>query len=226
MVLLSLAGGTLGSAGAVKVSRPGGSRELDLSVGVRLLEVPVSQPTRAQGDMHIYGNPHYWLYPDNVRVMVQSIAAKLSELDSNHTAVYQTRLAAFLGQLDEQVAQWRQKSVAIQGREVVAYHNAWPYLTQFMGVRVGQFLEPKPGIPPTPKQIAFLDGYLRERGIRVIVQSSYSPPSASKTLAERTGATVVILCHNVWELPGVSDYLALMDYNVSQLVQALGSDLP
>ena len=206
--------------------RPGGSRELDLSQGVRLLEVPTRQPTRAEGDIHIYGNPHYWLHPDNVKVMVQTIATKLSELDPTHATGYQKQLADFLKQLDEQVAQWQQKIPLIQDREIVAYHNEWPYLAQFTGVKIDQFLEPKPGIPPTPKQLVFLGRYIRERKIRAIVQSSYFPRTASNALAERSGATVVMLCQNVGELPEASDYLALMDYNVNQLVQALSSETP
>lgn len=209
------------AAGNVE-ARPGGSRELDLSRGVRLLDVPDRQPTRAQGDMHIYGNPHYWLDPENVKVMAKSIAEKLSEIDPDHAPAYEEHLAAFLQQLDQRITQWQQDTDSIQRREVVAYHNQWPYLVRFTGVQIKRFLEPKPGIPPTPKQLAVLQKYMKDKQIGVIVQSSYFSTRASKSLAKRTGAQVVLLCQNVGEVPACSDYLALLEHNVHQLTKALG----
>ncbi|MBI2871452.1 MAG: zinc ABC transporter substrate-binding protein [Candidatus Omnitrophica bacterium] len=197
--------------------RPGGQRELDLSQGVRLLEVPAQVPTRAAGDIHIYGNPHYWLIPDNVRVMAVAIAEKLSEVDPVHSEAYQGRLRAFLDELDRRVEKWRQDAQGIRGKEAVAYHNDLVYLAEFLGLRVAQYLEPKPGIPPTPRQIQFLEGYIAERGIGAILQASFYPRGSSDSLARKTGAEVVLLCQNVGERPECGDYFALMDYNLSQL---------
>ncbi len=200
-----------------------GSRgELDLSRGISLLEVPDHPLSRLMGDIHIYGNPHYWTNPENGKIIAQEIADKLSELDPTHSAGYQQRLREFLGRLDGKIAQWKQATGAIQGKEVVAYHNEWPYLAQFAGIRIEQFLEPKPGIPPSPKQLGFLEGYIKSHQIQAIVQPTYFPRDTSETLAKRTGAKVVVLCQNVGELPEASDYIAFVDYNIHQLTQALG----
>jgi ABC-type Zn uptake system ZnuABC Zn-binding protein ZnuA len=201
--------------------RPGGARELDLSQGIRLLEVPERKLTRAQGDIHLYGNPHYWLHPENAKAMVKTIADKLTEVDSAHADTYEQNSTNFLRQLDERMVQWRQASATIRGQEAVAYHNAWPYLTQFMDVRIEQFLEPKPGIPPTLRQLSFLEGHIKKHEIQVIVQSSYFSKANSESLAKRTGAKVVTLCHNVREVPECSDYLAMLEYNVNRLVESL-----
>ena len=174
------------------------------------------------GDIHIYGNPHYWLNPENAKVMAQAIAAKLSEIDPAHAAAYQKRLSDFLSRLDQKMAQWKQAASTIRGKEVIAYHNEWPYLAEFLGIKIEQFLEPKPGIPPGPKQLGFLEEYMKAHGIQVIVQPTYFPRDASEALAQRTGAKVVTLCQNVGELPNAKDYFSFVDYDVQQLVQTLG----
>ena len=201
---------------------PGGVGELDLSQGIALLEVPGRAVSRAEGDIHIYGNPHYWLQPENARVMAQAIAAKLSELDPAHAPVYHERLESFLKILDARISQWQTQLASLRGKEALAYHRSWPYLAQFAGIRVEQFLEPKPGIPPTPRQLAFLEQYVAQRHIPAILQESFVPKEAGRALERRTGLRVVTLCQNVGELPEAPDYLAMMDYNVRQLTQALG----
>jgi len=200
----------------------GGKGELDLSAGIPLLEVPDRPLSRLMGDIHIYGNPHYWLAPENAKIMVQAIAEKLSEMDPAHADAYQTRLAGFLSRLDQKIAQWKQAAAPIRGKEAIAYHNEWPYLADFLGIKIDQFLESKPGIPPSPKHLGFLEEYIRSRHVRAIVQPTYFPRAASEELAKRTGAKVVTLCQNPGELPETEDYLSFIDYDVRQMVEALG----
>jgi len=195
--------------------------ELDLSKGISLLEVPDQPLSRLMGDIHLFGNPHYWTDPENGRIMARAIAAKLAEMDPAHAEEYRKNLEDFLGRLDGKIAEWKQLCSSVQGKEVIGYHNEWPYLMRFTGLRMEQFLEPKPGVPPSPKHIGFLEEHMRQRGIRVIVQPTYFPRSSSDVLAKRTGAKAAILCQNVKELPEASDYIAFVDYNIRQMVQAL-----
>ena len=202
----------------------GGKGELDLSTGIPLLEVPDKALSRLMGDIHIYGNPHYWLNPENAKIMAKEIERKLSQLDPAHEAAYQRRLGEFSSRLDAKIAEWKRQAASIQGKEVIAYHNEWPYLAEFLGIKIEQFLEPKPGIPPNPKHIGFLEGYVKSRGVRAIIQSTYFPRGSSEALAKRTGAKVVMLCQNLGELPGTEDYVSFIDYDVKQLVEALGGE--
>ncbi len=201
--------------------RYGGSRQLDLSEGIQLLEVPIGTVSRAEGDIHLYGNPHYWSSPVNGRIMAQSIASKLKEIDPAHAAGYDSRLNAFLNKLDDKIVEWKREVQPIQGKEVVGYHNEWPYLAAFTCIKIEKFLEPKPGIPPTPKHIAFLEGYMKQNGIRVIIQPTYFPTATANALAKRTSAKVVTLCHNVNEKSEAPDYIQMIDYDIRQLVEAL-----
>ncbi|MBI3082916.1 MAG: zinc ABC transporter substrate-binding protein [Candidatus Omnitrophica bacterium] len=200
---------------------PGAAHELDLSRGIELLEVPSRPLSRLEGDIHLYGNPHSWLQPENAKTMARAIAEKLSALDPAHAGDYRKSLDAFLARLQEKIPAWRTRLAPYQGRELVGDHRAWPYLMAFLGLTIEQHLEPKPGIPPTPKHVAFLERYIVERRVPAIVRAAYFPTQTPEAVATRTGAKVVLLCQNVRELPACSDYVAMLDYNVSQLTQAL-----
>lgn len=213
-------GPLLDAAGNRRVM-PGGDRELDLSLGIALLEVPDRAISRAEGDIHLYGNPHYWTDPQNGRIMAQAICDKLCAIDPSHEQEYHRNLAVLLGRLDQKMPEWQRQLASFQGQELIGYHSAWPYLMQFAGLRMEQFLEPKPGIPPTPRQLEFLERYVSEHGVRAIVQSMYFPARAAESLAQRTGARVVLLCQNVGEVSEASDYIATVEYNVTQLERAL-----
>ncbi len=208
------------AAGNAEV-RPGGSRELDLSHGIRLLEVPVVALTRAAGDIHLYGNPHYWVNPENAKVMAQSICDKLCAIDPQHCEEYRRNLTDFHGRLDQKISEWKTSFDPYKGKELVGYHNSWPYLMEFLGLKMDYFLEPKPGIPPTPRQIALVEQKISSLGILVIVQPTFYPKDASKAVSKKTGAKVVLLCENVGELSEASDYINLMNYNIEQLLSVL-----
>jgi zinc/manganese transport system substrate-binding protein len=154
--------------------------------------------------------------------MAKAICDKLCELDPSHESAYHANLRAFLNRLEAKLPEWRATLAPFKGQELVGYHKEWPYLMRFAGLKMEQYLEPKPGIPPTPRQSEFLERYVRERSVRVVVQASFNPPQAAQALAKRTGARVVTLCQNVRELPECGNYIATVDYNITQLAGALG----
>ena len=214
--------GPLLDAAGNRDAMPGGSREVDLSKGIALLEVPDRPLSRAEGDIHLFGNPHYWLSPENAKVMARTLCDKLCALDPSHTSEFHRNLEGFVARLDGKMGEWRRQLAPYRGRELIGYHNEWPYLIQFAGLAMTQFLEPKPGIPPTPKQVEFIEQYIKAHGVRGIVQASYFPADAARAVAKRTGVQVITICQSVRELPACGDYLATLDYNVSQLAEALG----
>ncbi len=218
---LELWRGPLLDAASHRDVMPGGSRELDLSRGVQLLEIPDHPVSRAEGDMHLYGNPHYWMSPDNGKIIAQEIADKLSDIDPPHAPAYERNLQQLVQQLDAKIPEWQQRLAPFKGQEVIGYHNEWPYLMQFTGLRMEHFLEPKPGIPPTPKQLGWVTDYLRQRHAQAVVQASYQSREAADQVARRAGAKTVILCQNVGELPACGNYMAMLEYDTAQLSQAL-----
>lgn len=215
-------GPLLDAAGNTRIF-PAQGGELDLSRGIPLLEIPDRQVTRAEGDIHLFGNPHYWTDPENGKRMAQAICDKLSTVDPAHAEGYHRNLQAFVDRLTQKETEWRAKLKPFQGRELVGYHNEWPYLMQFAGLKMEQFLEPKPGIPPTPKQVEFIEQYVKSKHITAIVQPSYVPAQTAETVVRRTSSKAVTLCQSVHELPACSDYIATLDYDVSHLIAALGT---
>ena len=201
--------------------RPGGSKELDLSRGIRILEVPTAPLTRAAGDIHIYGNPHYWVNPENGKIMAQTICDKLSEMQPEYADYFHRNLKNFLDRMDQKISEWKMLVKPHAGQEFIAYHNEWVYLMDFSGFKIEVFLEPKPGIPPTPAQVQLVETRIREKGIKGIIHSDYFPRNAPDAIAGRTGVKVITLCQNIGELPEAKDYIAMVDYDIHQLAGVL-----
>ena len=201
--------------------KPGGERQLDLSAGIRLLQVPQGQPSRAEGDIHLFGNPHYWMSPYNGLQIARSIAAKLAALDAGNSAVYAENLRRFEEKLKAKILLWQAELKPYAGTELIGYHNEWIYLVDFMGMRMDQYLEPKPGIPPSPKHIEELVQYVQSRHLPLIIQPSFFPKDAGETLERLSGAKLIVLCQAVGELPQASDYISMLDFNIATIVGAL-----
>jgi zinc/manganese transport system substrate-binding protein len=199
----------------------GGERNLDLSKGIRLLEVPQGAISRAQGDIHLFGNPHYAMGPENFRIMAESVATKLSEIDPANAPRYETNLRNFLERLDTKIAEWKKMCAHCAGKEVISYHKDIEYLAEFLGVRVNRYVEPLPGIPPTAKHLAALENYMKENGARVIVKPTYYPTGAAESVAGRTEGEVRIVCQSVGEKEGTEDIFAFFDANVREIAEAL-----
>ena len=201
--------------------RSGGERQLDLSLNIPLLDVPKGPVSRSEGDIHLFGNPHYWLDPRNGIIIAEEIAAKLSELDPSHSDTYTANLQRFRNELQTKIKKWQTLLAPYSGTPVVGYHDGWPYLMNFAGLKMDSFLEPKPGMPPTPKQIANVIAYVRSFKVPAIVLATNNSSDAAENVAEETGVKVLTLCQGVGEVEQAPDYISMTDYNVQQLLGAL-----
>lgn len=191
--------------------------------GVRMLEVP-SQLTRAEGDIHPAGNPHFVVDPANARIIALHLVEAFSKLDAGSAAVFQANGRKFTDALDAKLAEWAAKLAPFKGAKVVSYHKSWPYFAERFGLEMGLFLEPKPGIPPSPAHLADVIGKMKEQHARVIIVDPYLNRKTAETVARSTAATVV----DVSQFPGGvkgtdGGYIALMDYLVDSLAKALGA---
>ncbi|HEY2796382.1 MAG TPA: metal ABC transporter substrate-binding protein [Thermoanaerobaculia bacterium] len=203
--------------------RPGAPGYLDASIGCDILEKPTGEVTRAMGDVHPFGNPHYWLDPDNGRVIARAIAAKLTQLDPGGAATYKSNLAALEASLAEGEKRWDAQLGPYAGTQVVTYHNSWPnFLKRFKLVAAG-YIEPKPGIPPSPAHTVELINMMLEKKIPVILMEPYFDAKTPKAVAEKTGATLVTFIPSVGGVPAAKDYVALFDYDVKLLSEALAA---
>lgn len=203
--------------------RPGAPGYLDASIGCDVLERPTGVVTRAMGDVHPFGNPHFWLDPENGRIIARSIADRLSRLDPGGAAEYRANLAAFEAKLTEGEKRWEAALAPYAGTELVTYHNSWPnFLKRFRLVAAG-YVEPKPGIPPSPSHIVELIGLMRAKKLSIILMEPYFDRKTPAMIAGKTGATLLVFIPSVGGVPEAKDYFSLFDYDVNLLAGALAS---
>lgn len=201
--------------------RPGNPGYLDASTGCEILERPREAVTRAMGDVHPFGNPHYWLDPGNGRVIARAIAARLAQLDPSGAAEYRANLARFEARLSAGEKRWDAALGPFAGTEVVTYHNSWPnFLKRFRLVAAG-FIEPKPGIPPAPAHVVRLVNLMNAKKVSAILMEPYFDERTPKTIATRTGAKLLTFIPSVGGVKEATDYVALFDYDVKLLADTL-----
>lgn len=198
----------------------GGEGYIDASVNIPLLQIPANV-NRGEGDIHIYGNPHYWLDPLNGKIIAQTVANTLSRLDPEHRAQFMTNLKSFNLMIDTKMKAWEAKLSKVRNTKVIAYHNEWPYFEQRFGLKIVDFLEPKPGIPPTPSQLTKIIATMKREHISIIINSPYFTAESADLVARSSGGTVVTLATSVAAFPSIKTYTDLFDYNISQILAAV-----
>jgi zinc/manganese transport system substrate-binding protein len=201
--------------------RQGGSGYLDVSRAIPLLDVPSGNVDRSQGDVHPLGNPHYWLDPENGRRIARLFKAKFTELDPQGAAVYDANEKAFEARLNTTERTWSDELAKIKGQPVVAWHTSWRYFAEYTKMNIVGFMEPKPGVPPSPAHLAGLIQTMKRTAAKVIVMEPFYDRKTADFVASKTGAKVLILPPSVGGVKGVGDYLSVMDYDIKQLAAAL-----
>ena len=201
--------------------QPGANGFLDASLTVKILEIPTGQITRAMGDVHPSGNPHYWLDPDNGRRMAAAIRDKLSELSPNDRAYFAQRYTAFDKRLAEAQKTWDATMAPYKGTKIVTYHRSWPNFMERFGLDVIGYVEPKPGIPPSPTHTFELMAEMKRQGVKLIVVEPYFDPKTPQAIANEVGGRVLVLAPSVGGTKQATDYVQLFEYNVNLLASTL-----
>ncbi len=201
--------------------RPNGKGYLDASIGCEILEKPTEKVTRAMGDVHPYGNPHYWLDPQNGRVIARAIEAKLEALDPAGAEVLRRNLQVFEARLNEAEARWAKTMAPFTGTKVVTYHRSWPNFAKAFKLDVVGYLEPKPGIPPTPQHKLEIINLMIAEKVPLILMEVYFDEKDPNFVASKSGARVVILPPSVGGVPSAKDYISLFDTNIDLLAKGL-----
>jgi zinc/manganese transport system substrate-binding protein len=191
--------------------------------GIQMLEVP-NVLDRSKGDIHAAGNPHFIVDPENAKVIARHIADAFCALDAKSCDVFRANLKTFTDALDTKMVEWQQKLAPFKGQQVVAYHNSWAYFGNRFGLKIDLFLEPKPGIPPTPAHLAEVMTQMKAANVHVIIVDPYLNRKSAETVARSTGATVV----DVSQFPGgvkgtEGGYIQLIDHLVNSLAQPLAA---
>ncbi|UCH63134.1 MAG: zinc ABC transporter substrate-binding protein [Fidelibacterota bacterium] len=196
-----------------------GEGYIDASARIEKLQVPTGRVDMRLGDIHIYGNPHYWLDPANAPLILDDIADRLSRLLPSQATYFEQNLLRYTAEIDSAINEWQRIMDMYANVKIVTYHNSWIYFAERFNLQIVEYVEPKPGIPPTPSHIASLIEKMKEEQVKVIVIEPYFNLRIAEKVADRTGARILILPSSVGA-EGVSSYLELFDYIIDQLAEA------
>ncbi len=210
----------ISQSGNPRIQGPGAAGYLDASQFAEILEIPTGEVTRAMGDVHPLGNPHYWLDPENGRRIARGIQRKLAQMRPADVAYFQQRYDSFAQRLTEAEKRWDAEMKPYHGRRVVTYHRSWPNFAKRFGLDVAGYIEPRPGIPPSPGHTVELIGQIKREGIKEILVEPYFDLKTPNAVARDTGAKVLVLTPSVGGEKEITDYFKLFDYDIRLLVQA------
>jgi ABC-type Zn uptake system ZnuABC Zn-binding protein ZnuA len=205
------------AGGAVQRGGPG---YVDAAYAISPLEVRGIAVGPGDGHAHGSGNPHYWLDPRNAEIITGNILEALARVDPDNGPAYEANRLAFLTRLNGKLKEWEARAAALHGVPLVAYHNSWAYFARRFRLDFVGFVEPKPGVPPSPFHVASLISLMQARNARIIVRQPHEPERDVAFLAKRTRSNVVVLAASVGALPEARDYLSLFDTNIAALLAA------
>jgi zinc/manganese transport system substrate-binding protein len=198
----------------------GAAGYLDASQFAEILEIPTGVVTRAMGDVHPLGNPHYWLDPDNGRRVAKGIAGKLGELDPPDSAYFQQRFQDFDKRLTAAEQKWDAEMAPYRGRKLITYHNSFTNFAKHFHLDVIGYVEPRPGIPPSPTHTLELIGLMKRENIKLVLVEPYFDLKTPNSIGAATGAKVVVYLPSIGGEKQVTNYFELFDYDIDLLKKA------
>jgi zinc/manganese transport system substrate-binding protein len=193
---------------------------LDASQFAEILDIPQGTVTRAEGDVHPLGNPHYWLDPDNGRRIAKGIAGKFGDMDPEDAAYFQQRLQDFEQRLAAAEEKWDAEMKPYHGRKVVTYHRSFPNFAKHFGLNVIGYVEPRPGIPPTPSHTLEIIQLMKRENCKVVLVEPYFDLKTPQSIGRETGAQVVVYLPSVGGEKQVTNYFELFGYDIALLTKA------
>ena len=191
---------------------------LDLSQNLDLIEVPTAV-SRAEGDIHPEGNPHFNLDPYRIPILAKAIKGKLCSLDIQNCHTYEDKLSEFLKQWDGKTKEWDMRLSTLKGKRVIEYHKLFEYLILSYGLSNVGTIEPKPGIPPTVRHTEELIETAKSQSVEFIFQDVYHEKRSAQFISEKTGAKYIVLPHDVGAIPEAKDVFSLFEEIVRRLTQ-------
>jgi len=200
--------------------RPGNLGHLDASTHIQKLEIPeANMLTRAMGDVHATGNPHYLIDPKNAKQVANDIATRLAQLDPKNAESYKQNAADFSSKIDEKMAGWQEAMAPLKGKHIVTYHRSWVYFCEQFDMHIAIELEPKPGVPPSPSHLMRVIQTVQAGDVELILQEPWYSKKAAERVAEESDIRIVTAPLYTGSDPEAADYIALIDLIVKRLTE-------
>ena len=194
---------------------------LDASLQAQILEVPSGAITRAEGDVHPLGNPHYWMDPENGKIIAREVFEKLARARPSDRAYFEQRMNDFVSRLGDAQKRWLGMMAPYKGTKVVTYHRSFPNFAARFGLDIVGYVEPKPGIPPSPQHTLDLMNQMKKGNVKIIMVEPYFDLKTPNAIGRNTGAEVLVIPPSVGGVKAVTDYFQLFDYDLNLLVTAI-----
>jgi zinc/manganese transport system substrate-binding protein len=201
--------------------RPGEPGFVDASEGIEVLEVPAGKVDRSMGEIHIQGNPHYLLDPFNAKIVADNILRGLVRVSPEDADLFRRNAEDFKARIDRAMERWQEMARPLRGKKVAAYHKTWSYLARRFGFQVVGYVEPKPGIEPSPADLRDLIETMKREKATLIIHAPVYSPRIPEFVAGQIGGKVLMLPAHVGGVPEAKDYFALFDYLLNALVEGL-----
>ncbi len=190
---------------------------IDLSNDIEKKEIPSGKIDASQGDIHPNGNPHYWLDPENAKIMAKNICESLSDESPENAAYFKKNLNDYTSKLDDKITEWKSKLASSKGKSIITFHKSWVYFADRFGIKVVGQVEPKPGVPPTPSHNAELVGDIKKLKMKVVLMENYYSENAPNQLVQSTGVKVIKVANSVFGQSGINSYIQMIDIIVNSL---------
>ncbi len=201
-------------------SRNSKLKKVDCSKYVTPLEIPTFKADASYGDLHRYGNPHYWLSPANVEPITRAIAEGLTSVDPGNESVYEDNRAKLLAEINMELPAIKALAASLAGIEMITYHNSWPYFAEYFGIELPGFIEKFPGVAPSPSHMSDIIELIKKDHIKVIAMEPYFEKRVPQRIAESSGAKVITLYPSIGGRNESENYLEWLRGNVNALVEA------
>jgi len=189
---------------------PGAQGFIDLSQQINLIDKP-SKVSRAEGDIHPEGNPHFILDWHNVPALARAITEALARTDPSNAATYRKNLATLLAKWKDRSAAWDKKVLVLRGKKVIQYHRLFNYFVDRAGMQVVGELEPKPGIPPTSRHLEELIQANAGGKVHMIATDAYHERKSPEGVAQKLKVPWRVWPHDVEAVPAAKDIFSFYD---------------
>jgi zinc/manganese transport system substrate-binding protein len=177
---------------------------------------------RSKGDIHPGGNPHYLYDPRQIAQCAAAIAGRMGELDGDNADSYKSNLKKLLKRLHFRRKKLEKRLADHRGTPIVTYHRSWVYLSDWLGLKEVAYLEPKPGIPPSPAHVAEVLAAARKNGVKIVLQENFYPNDTGGLVAEKAGASLVVVPAAV-DFDGGETVAKWLDRLVGAIAKGMGA---
>jgi len=191
--------------------QPGQLGDIDTSTFIEVMDIPTTQVTRAMGDIHPRGNPHFWIPPVNAVRIAKGISERLKQLRPGDRDYFDAQFEKFLADIKSKASRWDAEAKPLAGLKIVTYHKSWTYVSRWLKLQEEGYVEIKPGIPPSPDHLLRLISLMKADKVSALLMEDYYNRGIAEEVAAQTGAKLIPMPSDVGARPEIKTYFDLVD---------------